>query len=136
MEQQLITLCKTFAHKADELEIKAFNNPDYRENGFVSDFNELFDSFCYGKQNRTVSGLNFRNPPRYENIKSAVKEEVIQRSVKQYQITFEGLPKFRSIRFIAEKKSGDWRLIRFETYIGISNHPKDKGEELWRRNKL
>ena len=42
-ENTIIELCKEFAKKADTLETKGFSNADYKENGFVNDFNKLFN---------------------------------------------------------------------------------------------
>lgn len=135
-EQDNVEQIKAFAEKADVLETKAFNDSSYQENGFVEDFNALFDEYAYGKQNRTLSGLNFRQPPRYDNLKYAVKTESEQLSKTRYQVTFLGTPKFKSLRFIIDKKLGEWRIIRFETFVGISNQIKTKGEEIWRKHKL
>jgi len=135
-EKSIIEKCKTFAKKADELEIKAFNDKVYQENGFVEDFNKLFDAYCYGKQNRTLSGLNFRQPPRYANLEIAEHIGIEQLSKTRYLVTFEGKPKFKTIRFIVDKRQGEWRLTRFETYVGISNRTIDKGAEIWRKHKL
>ncbi len=79
-ENIIIELCKEFAKKADELETKGFSDLDYKENGFVADFNKLFNQYAYGKQNRTLSGLNFRNPPRYAEIKNATNLIITQPS--------------------------------------------------------
>ncbi|GAB1855808.1 hypothetical protein MHTCC0001_06430 [Flavobacteriaceae bacterium MHTCC 0001] len=139
MEQEkseIIELCKTFAKKADELENKAFNDRTYRENGFAEDFNKLFNQHCYGKQNRTVSGLNFRKPARYSNLAFSNNEIIEEISKTRFQVTFVKEPEVGSIRFIIDKKKGNWRIIRFETYLGIANHGKTKGEEIWRRHKL
>ena len=133
---EIIALCKDFAIKADELETKGFNNFDYKENGFTQEFNKLFDQYCYGKQNRTISGLNFRQPARYSNLAFSKKEIIEKKSKTRYQVTFEKEPKVGSIRFILDKKNGSWKLIRFETYIGISRHSKNVGEEIWRKHKL
>lgn len=135
-EEILINKCKQFAEKANVLEEKAFNDVMYRENGFNTDFNQLFETYCYGKQNRTISGLNFRKPARYSSIKNATKEHIVQLSKTRYQVTFVTEPKFKSIRFIIDKRLNDWRLTRFETFLGISNHSKNLGEELWRKHKL
>jgi hypothetical protein len=135
-ENQIIQVCKEFAEKADELETKGFNNFEYQENGFVSDFNELFEQYAYGKQNRTNSGLNFRQPPRYNNIALSKNDTIEKTSKTRYQVTFEKEPKVGSIRFILDKKNGKWKLIRFETYVGISRHSKNIGEEIWRKHKL
>lgn len=135
-EQNIIEGIKAFTEKADALESKAFNDSSYQENGFVEDFNALFNEYAYGKQNRTLSGLNFRQPPRYDNLKFAVKAENEQLSKTRYQITFWTEPKFKSLRFIVDKKLGEWRIIRFETFIGISNQTKTKGEAIWRKHKL
>lgn len=135
-EQTIIEHIKTFAEKANELETKAFNNNVYQENGFTEDFNALFNQYCYGKQNRTVSGLNFRQPARYNNLKFAINTDCKQVSKTHYQVTFWGEPKFKSLRFILAKKMSEWRILHFETFIGISNQTKTKGEEIWRRHKL
>lgn len=135
-EKQIIELCKQFAEKADVLETKAFSDKVYQENEFNKDFNKLFNEYCYGKQNRTISGLNFRQPARYSNIAISKKETIEKISKTRYQVTFEKEPKVGSIRFVVDKKNGNWKLIRYETYIGISRHPKNIGEELWRKNKL
>ncbi len=135
-ENKIILLCKEFAKKADALETKGFSNPNYREKGFVADFNTLFHQYAYGKQNRTISGLNFRNPPRYAQIINAINTTIHQTSKTQYQVTFEGEPKFNSIRFIVAKKSGSLKLICFETFLGISKQSKMYGEEIWRKHKL
>ncbi|HIP33912.1 MAG TPA: hypothetical protein EYG89_04150 [Bacteroidia bacterium] len=135
-EQTIIDKCKQFSVKADYLETKAFNDLSYRENDFKNDFNKLFQQYCFGKQNRTISGLNFGKPARYSTINTANKTEVKQLSKTRYQVTFETEPKFQSIRFILDKRQNDWKLIRFETYVGISRHSKNAGEELWRKHKL
>jgi hypothetical protein len=135
-EKQIIQLCKEFAEKADELETKGFKNFEYKENSFEVDFNELFEQYAYRKQNRTISGLNFRQPPRYNDIAPSKKEIVEKTSNTRYQVTFEKDPKVGSIRFILDKKNGDWKLIRFETYVGVSNRSIDKGTEIWRKHKL
>lgn len=135
-EKQIIKICNEFAKQADELETKGFNNFDYKENGFTEDFNKLFDQYCYGKQNRTVSGLNFRQPARYSNLAFSKKEIIEKKSKTRYQVTFEKEPKVGSIRFILDKKNGNWKLTRFETYIGISRHSKNVEEEIWRKHKL
>lgn len=139
MEQEkneIIALCKEFAMKADNLENKAFDNRTYQENGFVKDFNSLFDQYCYGKQNRITSGLNFRKPPRYDNIKFGIETEAEALSKKRYQVTFWAKPKFRTIRFILNKRNENWKIIRYETFLGISKQEKTKGEEIWRKHKL
>ncbi len=136
-EKQLIQFCKEFAKKADELETTGFNDPDYRENGFTEDFNKLFDQYCYGKQNRTISGLNFRQPARYTNLAFSQKETVEKISKTRYQVTFETDPKeVGSIRFILDKKNGGWKLIRFETLLGIPYQEETIDEEIWRKHKL
>lgn len=135
-EKQIIEICKEFTKKADELETKGFTNFDYQENGFTKDFNTLFDQYCYGKQNRTIIGLNFRQPARYSNVVFSKKEIIEKKSKTRYQVTFEKEPKIGSIRFILDKKNESWKLIRFETYLGIANHGKTKGEEIWRKHKL
>lgn len=135
-EKNIINKCKQFAEKADALEERAFNDFEYRENGFIKDFNQLFEIYCYGKQNRTISGLNFGKPTRYSTIKTAIKEHIVQLSKTRYQVTFETNPKWQSIRFILDKRLNDWKLIRFETYVGISRHSESLGEELWSKNKL
>ncbi len=139
MEQEkseIIKLCETFAKKADELENKAFNDRTYQENGFTEDFNKLFNQYCDGKQNRTVSGLNFRQPARYSNLAFSKNEIIEEISKTRFQVTFVKEPKIGSIRFILDKKNDNWRIIRFETYLGIANHGKTKGEEIWRKHKL
>ena len=135
-EEQIIELCKEFAEKADELETKAFNDKVYQENEFNKDFNKLFNEYCYGKQNRTISGLNFRQPPRYSTLKESNNQKIERLTKTRYQVSFEVEPKWKSIRFILDKRNGNWKLIRFETYVGISRHSKNIGEELWRKNKL
>lgn len=60
-KEKIIELCKAFTKKADALENSAFGNNAYKENDFNKDFNDLFDQFCIGKQNSTISGLNFRS---------------------------------------------------------------------------
>ena len=119
-EEELIAHCKTFVQKADDLELKGFKDTNYQENQFEEDFNSLFNQYAYGKQNRTISGLNFRNPPRYENIKFAVNTTVEQTSKTKCQVTFWGNPEHRSIRFILTKNENEWRLLRFETFLSIS----------------
>ncbi|WP_318310118.1 hypothetical protein [Flagellimonas crocea] len=135
-EKQIIQICTEFAKKADELETKGFVDFDYKENGFKEDFNKLFDQYCYGKQNRTLSGLNFGQPPRYSNVTLAKRHLIEKKSKTRYQVTFEKEPKIGSIRFILDKKNGSWKIIRFETYIGVASHGKTKGEEIWRKQKL
>lgn len=133
---EIITLCKTFANLADQLETKAFSNPNYQKNGFVEDFNHLFNTYCFGKQNRTVSGLNFSQPPRYHILKASRETKVESLSKTRCQVTFLTEPKIGSIRFILDKKQGEWKIIRFETYVGIAGPGKHQGSELWRKHKL
>lgn len=135
-ELKIVEVCKTFAQKADALENKAFDDRTYRDNGFTQDFNALFAQYCHGKQNRTVSGLNFRNPPRYDNLKFSTETQIAPVSKTRYQATFWAEPKFRSIRFVLDKRNDAWKLIRFETFLGISKQEKTKGEEIWRKHKL
>lgn len=103
-KEQIIELCKTFAKKADALENRAFGDNAYKENGFNKDFNALFDQFCFGIQNRTISGLNFRSPPRYDNLRFANETLVEELSKTKCQVTFWAEPKFRSLRFTLNKK--------------------------------
>ena len=135
-EQDIILMCIDFAQKADELENKGFHDRSYQENGFVEDFNTLFDQYAYGKQNRTLSGLNFQQPPRYASINSSSSKNIEHLSKARYQVTFLTEPKWQSIRFLVDKKAGAWKITRFETYLGIANHGKDVGEEIWRKHKL
>lgn len=135
-EKQIIELCRAFAKKADELETIAFKNINYKENSFTDEFNKLFNQYCFGKQNRTISGLNFGQPPRYDNLKFCTETNVESLSKTKYQVTFWAEPKFKTIRFILDKRKSEWKLIRFETYLGISNQEKTKGEEIWRKHKL
>ncbi len=97
----------------------------------------MFDQYCYGKQNRTISGLNFRQPARYANLAFSQKETVKKISKTRYQVTFETEPKeVGSIRFILDKKNGGWKLIRFETLLGIPYQEETIDEEIWRKHKL
>ena len=77
-EIQVITLCKEFSEKTDKLETKAFGDCEYKETKFNNDFDTLFQQNAYGNQNRTVSGLNFRYPPRYSHVKEAVDIEALK----------------------------------------------------------
>ncbi|MGS2760891.1 hypothetical protein [Sinomicrobium sp. M5D2P9] len=131
-ESQIIETIKAFTSKADALEIKAFQNRDYQENGFTEGFNALFNQYCYEKQNRTVSGLNFRQPPRYSNLKYCIETEIEPLSKTRYQVIFWGEPMFRSLRFIVDKKQGEWRLIRYKTFLTASNDRR----RTWRKHKL
>ncbi|WP_349351632.1 hypothetical protein [Flagellimonas sp. MMG031] len=135
-ENQIVQICQEFAKKADQLEVKGCNDLDYKENGFIEDFNKLFSQYCYGKQNRTHSGLNFRQPPRYSNVAYAKREIIEKKSKTRYQVTFEKEPKIGSIRFIIDKKHGSWKIIRFETFLGVANQRKTEAEEIWRKHRL
>ncbi|MFS4416596.1 hypothetical protein [Maribacter sp. 2307ULW6-5] len=135
-EKQLIDLCLTFAKRADALEKRAFENGEYRLKQFVPDFNTLFAQYADGTMNRTISGLNFRNPPRYHDINTAIRTKVAPLSETRYQVIFEGVQKWRSIRFTIDKRQSEWKLLHFETYVGIANHGTHKGEEIWSKHKL
>lgn len=133
---KIIEKCRVFAQQADALEAKAFEDIPYRNAHFVDDFNKLFEQYAYGKQNRTVSGLNFRQPARYDHINTCDKEVIEQVSKTRYYVTFEGKPQWKTIRFVLDKRQGEWKLIRSENYLGIANHGKDRGKEVWTKNKL
>ena len=135
-QKELIELCKEFARIADSYEERANNNGEYRLKGFYPNFNTLFEKYAHGKQNRTISGLNFRNPPRYSEIKNAVKETVTPLSENKYQVTFVGEPKFKSLRFTVAKMEGVFKLLYYETYIGIAQHGDNEGKAIWRKQKL
>lgn len=135
-EKQLVEMCLSFAKKADALEKRAFDNGEYRLKGFVPNFNMLFNTYASGKENRTISGLDFRDPPRYANINSSKKTVIEKLSERSYHITFEGNPKWRSIRFKINKQQDEWKLLYFETYLGLSNRGENEGEEIWRKHKL
>lgn len=135
-KKRLIEMCMEFAKKADALEKRAFDNGEYRLKGFVPSFNRLFNEYAHGTNNRTISELNFRNPPRYSNINTSVNTVVESLSKTRYRVTFEGAQKWQSIRFLIDKKDSEWKLIHFETYVGIANHGENKGEEIWTEHKL
>lgn len=132
-EKQIIQICQEFAHKADQLETKAFNNSDYKTNGFVHDFNLLFQQYASGTQNRTVSGLNFRQPPRYSYVEKAVSIEAIKLDRSKYEIYFWADRSFNSIKFIVQKKDNSWKLIKFQTCLSANPNERDCS---WRTHKL
>ncbi|MBL0685896.1 hypothetical protein [Aquimarina mytili] len=132
-EKQIIAMCQEFAKKADELESKAFGNSDYKENGFVSDFNKLFEYYAFGKQNRTVSGLNFRQPPRYSHVEKAVSIESVKVNKSKYEVYFWAEKSFNSIKFIVQKKDDEWKLIKFQTCLKANPNESDCS---WRTHKL
>ena len=135
-EKKLIEMCSQFAKRADALEKRAFHNGEYKLKQFVPDFNLLFDMYAHGTNNRTISGLNFRNPPRYDALNSSVDTIAESLSETRYRVTFEGAKKWESVRFILDKKQSEWKLICFETYVGIANQGENKGEEIWTKQKL
>ncbi|GAA3521606.1 hypothetical protein GCM10022393_40030 [Aquimarina addita] len=132
-ENQIVAMCQEFAHKADKLETIAFHNFDYKEKRFVTDFNTLFDQYAFGKQNRTVSGLNFRQPPRYSHVKKAVSIESIKVNKSKYEIYFWAERSFNYIKFIVQKKSEVWKLIKFQTCLTSNSNERDCS---WRTHKL
>ncbi|WKD49812.1 hypothetical protein [Microbulbifer spongiae] len=131
-EQEIIALCKEFARQADELEARGFEDTSYRENGFESDFNALFEQYAHGDNNRTLSGLNFGQPSRYNNLNSAVSIHAIKKNKSRYEVTFTGEYQWQSVQFIVEKKETKWKLIRYKTSPGKT----PEGKEIWRSHKL
>ncbi|WP_167342037.1 hypothetical protein [Nonlabens sp. SY33080] len=132
-EKQVIEMCQEFASKADKLETKAFGNSGYKEKGFVKDFNVLFEQYAFGKQNRTISGLNFRQPPRYSHVAKAVSIESIKVNKSKYEIYFWAEKSFNSIKFIVQKKNEVWKLIKFQTCLTTNPNERDCS---WRTHKL
>lgn len=136
----LIELCKKFAKSADAYEERAYGNGEYRMKGFYPNFNALFEKHAHGKENRLLSDYDFRSPPRYSEITNAIAQTVTRLEENRYQVTFEGNPKLKSIRFTVDKIAGVYKLLFYETYIGIANdgdnEEEDEGEELWRKHKL
>lgn len=131
-EQEIIALCKEFARQADELEARGFEDTFYRENGFEADFNALFEQYAYGDNNRTLSGLNFGQPSRYNNLNSAVSIRAIKKNKSRYEVTFTGEYQWQSLQFIVEKKETKWKLIRYKTLLGKT----PEGKDIWRSHKL
>ncbi len=132
-EKQIIKMCQEFAHRADELETKAFDNLDYKEKEFVNDFNALFEQYAFGKQNRTISGLNFRHPPRYSHVEKAVSIEPIKVNKSKYEIYFWAEKSFNSVKFIVQKKNEVWKLIKFQTCLTANPNERNCS---WRTHKL
>ena len=132
-EIQVITLCKEFSEKADELETKAFGDCEYKETKFNNDFDTLFQQNAYGNQNGTVSGLNFRYPPRYSHVKEAVHIEGLKVHKLKYEVFFWANRSFNSIKFIVQRKQEQWKLIKFQTCL--TTNP-NKRECRWRSHKL
>ncbi|WP_281541917.1 hypothetical protein [Maribacter aestuarii] len=132
-EKQIIQMCQEFAYKADKLETKAFGNSDYKANAFVNDFNLLFEQYAFGKQNRTLSGLNFRNPPRYSHVEKAASIETVKVNKSKYEIIFWADKSFNSLKFIVQKKDDGWKLIKFQTCLTANPNERDCS---WRTHKL
>ncbi|MFK7813061.1 MAG: hypothetical protein AB8B59_11240 [Maribacter sp.] len=135
-KEQIIEMCINFSKRADALEKRAFDNGEYRLKQFVPDFNLLFDKYAYGTNNRTKFEFNFRNPQRYSAIETSVNTVIESLSKTQYRVTFEGVQKSQSIRFLIDKKQSEWRLTYFETYGGNANHGENEGEEIWTKHNL
>lgn len=133
-EQEIINKCLSFAAKADSLESKGFHDINYQDNGFISDFDSLFEEYGSGRWSRTQSGLNFRKPARYSNIHQAVSSQAVRVNKNKYEVYFLGDRPFKTIKFTLKRIEGEWKLINYFTSLTVE--PRDISDYSWRKHRL
>ena len=142
-QEAILQKCRDFAWAADELEFKYFNTPfdaePPRDDWFILEFEQLIEQYCYGNYKRTADGpASCWMPPRYTPVRTAV-ETMIETPTKTRVIaTFFLEPKVGSVRFILDKRKGEWRIIRYETYLGFWKEDEQRwiAKDSWAKHRL